>query len=113
MASVVKYLDVSFLEGLNEKITTMFQDTFLVDTSDSLPDIRGISLECAHGLDNPDEGTIALNILPMVVSSHERLRAMAAHFHLLCVIVMAQNNTLEEVDALLGGCGLFVSHSEI
>lgn len=81
-----------------------YQDTYLVEISDPLPNLPGIPLEFSHGLDNTEEGTIALNILPMVASSPEKLRAMAAHFHLLCVLVMAQNNNLEEVDALLGMC---------
>ena len=113
MASVVKSLDTSFLEGLNEKITSLFQDTYLVEITDPLPTFPGIPLDFSHGLDNPDEGTIAVNLLPMAVNSHERLRAMAAHFHLLCVIVMAMNNSLEEVDALLGGCGLSVTFQNL
>ena len=102
MSPVVKSLDHTFLEDLSEKITSLFQDMFLVEITDPLPDIPGIPLDFCHGLDNSEEGTIALNLLPMVVSSTERVRAMAAHFHLLCVLVMAQNGNLEDVDALLG-----------
>ena len=80
--------------------------------SDPLPSLPGIPLEFSHGLDNTEEGTIALNLLPMVATSPEKLRAMAAHFHLLCVLVMALHNNLEEVDALLGMC-VCVSHSSI
>ena len=72
--------------------------------SDPLPSLPGIPLEFSYGLDNTEEGTIALNLLPMVATSPEKLRAMAAHFHLLCVLVMALHNNLEEVDALLGMC---------
>ncbi len=86
------------------------QDTYLVEISDPLPTLPGIPLEFSHGLDNTEEGTIAVNLLPLVVSSPERLRAMAAHFHLLCVLTMTQHNNLEEVDALLGTS---VSHSSI
>ena len=102
MSSVVGSLDAAFLTDLSEKITTLFQDTFLVENTDPLPNIPGIPLEFSHGLDDTEEGTIALNLVPMLFSSPERVRAMAAHFHLLCMCVMAQNNTLEEIDALLG-----------
>ena len=83
------------------------QDTYLVEISDPLPTLPGLPLEFSHGLDNTEEGTIALNLLPMVAASPERLRAMAAHFHLLCVLTMTQHNNLEEVDALLGMCVSF------
>lgn len=89
-----------------------YQDTYLVEISDPLPNLPGIPLEFSHGLDNTEEGTIALNLFPMVAASSERLRAMAAHFHLLCVLVMAQHNNLEEVDALLGTCPIPVFGSK-
>ena len=87
-----------------------YQDTYLVEISDPLPSLPGLPLEFSYGLDNTEEGTIALNLFPMVAASPERLRAMAAHFHLLCVLTMTQHNNLEEVDALLG---TYVSHSNI
>lgn len=113
MSPVAKSLDRTFLEELSEKITSLFQDTYLVEITDPLPEISGLPLEFSHGLDDSDEGTIALNLLPMVVNSTDRLRAMAAHFHLLCVLVMAQNGNLEEVDALLGMCVVSLSDTWI
>lgn len=63
-----------------------------------------------YGLDAEEEGSIALNLLPLVMGvggsgegvKGEGVRGMAARFHLLRVCEQAVNKSLEGIDALLG-----------
>ena len=74
--------------------------------TDGVPDNSGIPLEFLYGLDSTDEGSIGLNLLPMVISKDgdggEGLVAMAAQFRLLRTCEHHMNMSLESIDALLG-----------
>lgn len=114
MCSIATELDRSILTYLCESVTGTFQDTFLVEASEGAPDETcGVSVDLLYGLDDTEEGSIALNLLPMVVHSRvnpdsslvtkgEGLFGMAAQFHLLRICEQQLNNNLEAVDALLG-----------
>ena len=112
MSSVVDHLDSSLLTHLCEKVTNDFQDSLLVEMTDGIPEGLGIPVEYTHGLDSTDEGSIALNLLPLVIASRrsqeggvvkgEGLIDMAARFHLLRKCEQQLNGSLEGIDALLG-----------
>lgn len=111
MASAVQSvsLDPAILHHLCEETTSTFTDTFLIEVKDPLPTDLGLPLECALGLDSSEEGSIAIDLFPLVVQPDEKtqergavLRGMAAQFHLLRVSEQALNGSLEGVDALLG-----------
>ena len=111
MASAVQSvsLDPAILHHLSEETTSTFTDTFLMEVKDPLPTDLGLPLEFALGLDSSEEGSIAVNLFPLVVQQDEKtqergaaLKGMAAQFHLLRVCEQALNGSLEGVDALLG-----------
>ena len=113
MASVVQQgaMDHGVLHHLCDKITTKFQDVFLVESTDDLPTDVGVPLELAYSLDAMEEASVALNLMPSVVQPGEKgqekgagLRAMAAKFRMLSVCEQTLNGNLEGIDALLGGC---------
>ncbi len=70
MSSVVVRgtLDSSLLRHLCEEMTSKFQDVYLVESTDSASEDHGLPVELAYGLDSTDEGSVALNLLPMVMS---------------------------------------------
>ena len=111
MASVVRQgaMDHGVLQHLCDKITTKFQDIFLIESTDRLPTDVGLPLELAYNLDVVEEASIALNLMPGVVQPGENgqergavLRAMAAKFRLLRMCEQTLNGNLEGIDALLG-----------
>lgn len=122
MSSVVSHLDKPILEHLCEEVTGNFQDGFLLEVADGVPVGAAVPMEFLYGLDvTDDEGTIALNLLPMVVASNIQpggggggggcvaetdsgggLLGMAARFHLLRTCEQQLRGTLEGIDALLG-----------
>ena len=60
-------------------------------------------MELLYGLDTVEEGSIALNLLPLVSGGGcEGVRGLAARFHLLRVCEATVNQNLEGIDALLG-----------
>ena len=102
-------LDPAILDHLSEETTSLFQDSFLVEVSDPLPTDLGLPTELAEGLDSSEEGSIAVNLLPLAVKvgegTRERgsgLRPMAAQFRLLRVCEQTLRDSLDGVDALLG-----------
>ena len=112
MCGVVSHLDGSLLSFLCEEITNTFQDTFLVEVGDDLPQ-GGVAMDYLYGLDSTEEGSIALNLLPMIlaaktssegggVAGGEGLVGMAARFCLLRTCEQQLNGNLEGIDALLG-----------
>lgn len=115
MSSVVADLSSSILSYLCEQVTTLFQDTFLVETADGLPEDLSVPVEFLYALDDMEEGSIALNLLPMLLASSREERGggrrrsggddlakMAAQFHLIRMCEQKLNGNLEAVDALLG-----------
>ena len=110
MCLVVSELDSSILEYLCEEITSSFQDTFLAEVAEGVPRDTPVSMEFLYGLDCTEEGSIALNLLPMIMAKPEeggvagetKLLEMAAKFHLLRTCEQRLNNSLEGIDALLG-----------
>ena len=92
------------------QVTSSFQDDFLIEATDPLPSDAGLPLKLLYGLDAEEEGSIAINLLPLVMGvgeagegvKGEGVRAMAARFHLLRVCEQAINQNLEGIDALLG-----------
>lgn len=113
MCLVVSQLDSAILAHLCEEVTTSFQDTFLVEVTDGVPEgVSTVPMEFLYGLDPTDEGSIALNLLPMIVDPKARsgggvvgetkLLEMAAKFHLLRTCEQQLNSSLEGIDALLG-----------
>ena len=75
MSSVVRQgvIDPGLVRYLSEETTSKFQDVYLVEITDSLPEDLGVPLEFSFGLDNMEEGSIALNILPMVMKQVSEL----------------------------------------
>ena len=69
MASVVQRgtLDPAVLRYLSDEATSKFQDIYLIESSCDLLTDLGLPLEFAFGLDSVEEGSIALNVLPMVM----------------------------------------------
>ena len=111
MASAVQtsVLDPTVLRHILDQTTTAFQDVFLVEVTEPLPTDLGLPLEFALGLDGPEEGSIAINLLPLAVTQGGRagergagLRSLAAQFRLLRTCEYRLNGALEGVDALLG-----------
>ena len=111
MAAVVGRggLATPLLQELSEKVTTAFQDSFLVDSSDvppspSPPSSSSLAPGLALGLDSAEEGCIALNLAPLLAqdSTAASVRAMHAQFRLLRVCEQHLNGCLEGIDALLG-----------
>lgn len=107
MAAVVTqgHMAAALLRELAEKTTTEFQDSFLVESCDFLPSSSSSSLplEIAFGLDSTEEGSIALNLLPLLEGGKAaQLCPMAAQFRLLRVCEQQLHANLESVDALLG-----------
>ncbi len=121
MCGVLSHLDGSLLGYLCSEVTNTFQDTFLVEMTDSIPQAGrvGVAMDFLYGLDTTEEGSVALNLLPMVLAakttseggggggraSGEGLVAMAAKFHLLRTCEQQLNGNLEGIDALLGMAG--------
>ncbi len=68
MSSVVfrGTLDPALLRHLCEEATSKFQDVYLIESTDSLPVDLGLPLELVYGLDNVEEGSVAVNLLPLV-----------------------------------------------
>lgn len=68
MSSVVLRgtLDPALLRHLCEETTSKFQDVYLIESMDPLPEDTGLQLELAYALDSVDEGSVSLNLLPMV-----------------------------------------------
>ena len=115
MSCIVAHLEASILGHLSERVTSLFQDAFLLEMTDGAPQGVGIPLDFLYGLDSTDEGSIVLNVLPMVVAartggmtkgggtkSKEGLVGMAALFRLLRKCEKQLNGNLEVIDALLG-----------
>ena len=87
MSSVVRKgtLDTAVLRHLSDEITTKFQarsaltwlplaqfhgplvlqDTYLVESGDPLPSDLSLPMQLAYSLDSAEEGSIALNLLPL------------------------------------------------
>jgi len=111
MSGVVSCLDRSLLEHLGDQVTGKFQETYLVEMADGVSERGGVSTEYLYGLDSTDEGSIALNVFPMVVDSRsngegrekrEGLVGMASLFGLLRRCEVQMNGSLDGIDALLG-----------
>ena len=111
MASAVQSasLDQAVLRHLCDETTTSFQDVFLIEITDPLPTDTDLPLEFVYGLDSSEEGSIALNLFPLVVEQSSRtqergaaLRSLCAQFRLLRICEHTLNGVLEGVDALLG-----------
>ena len=111
MASAVQSasLDQAVLRHLCDETTTSFQDVFLIEITDPLPTDTDLPLEFVYGLDSSEEGSIALNLFPLVVEQSSRtqergaaLRSLCAQFRLLHICEHTLNGVLEGVDALLG-----------
>lgn len=106
ICSIVSELDDSIISHLCEEVTNSFQEAFLVEVTDGVPGEVGVPAEFRYGLDSTEEGSIALNLLPMVVASKTNpeggVVGMAAKFHLLRTCEKQLNGNLEGVDALLG-----------
>ena len=114
MSCVVPRLDAFLLEFLGDQVTSKFQDTYLEEMADGAPQVGGVSMEYLYSLDTVDEGSIALNLFPMVVEARaggkgekggdkkEGLVGMASQFHLLRKCELQMNGNLDGIDALLG-----------
>ena len=103
-------LDPAILHHLSDEITSLFQETFLIEVTDSLQTDLGLPLEFAYSLDSPEEGSIAVNLFPLVMKQDEKstqergsvLRGLSAQFRFLRICEQTVNGSLEGVDALLG-----------
>lgn len=106
ICSVVSELDDAILSHLCEEVTNSFQESYLVEVTDGVPEGMGVPAEFRYGLDSTEEGSIALNLLPMIVASKTDpeggVVAMAAKFYLLRTCEKQLNGNLEGIDALLG-----------
>ncbi|CAH1783101.1 unnamed protein product [Owenia fusiformis] len=113
-------LDTKVETWISENVISDFQDDYVVDI-DKSPNTRNSLLEWESllGLDDEEEGGIAINLLPLLMQnmkqkqtltnhskSKQRLvspAGLAPHFRLLRVCEQKQRNgNLEEIDALLG-----------
>lgn len=122
MSGVVPQLASFILEHLGDQVTGKFQDTYLSEITDGIPQGAGVSMEYLYGLDTTDEGSIGLNLFPMIVEARtnvgrggaegaasaaadkkeERLVGMASMFRLLRKCELQINGNLDGIDALLG-----------
>ena len=111
MSGVVPCLDHSLLEYLGGQVTEKFQETYLVEIADGVPQKGGVSMDYLYSLDTTDEGSIALSLFPMVVDDRtsgegrekkEGLVGMASLFRLLRMCEVQLNGNLDGIDALLG-----------
>jgi len=108
-------IDPKIEAWISETVVADFQDDFLVDreapvTSDIVP------VELSYALDESEEGSIAVNLLPLLLASRNNasskekidnppvsLICLAPHFRLLRVCEESQHKgDLEGIDALLG-----------
>lgn len=118
-------IDPKIESWISETVVGDFQDDFLVDreapiTSESVP------LELLYALDESEEGSIAVNLLPLLLASRNStnnnekadrapvsLICLAPHFRLLRACEESQHKgNLEGIDALLG-CPLIGMKQEI
>ncbi|XP_037076945.1 Fanconi anemia group D2 protein-like [Pollicipes pollicipes] len=76
-------LDAKIENWICDQLMDEFQETFVVDLPDSEPQCDALQLALKHGLEEPTVGEIALNIMPIVLESGERLVTLCAHFRLL------------------------------
>ena len=83
---VLSDLDDAIVSHLCVEVMTSFQETFLVEVTEGIPEGLGFPMEFRFGLDSTEEGSIALNLLPMVVAAKTDpeggVVGMAAKFHL-------------------------------
>ncbi|XP_037076917.1 Fanconi anemia group D2 protein-like [Pollicipes pollicipes] len=96
-------LDAKIENWIRDQLMDEFQETFVVDLPDSEPQCDALQLALKHGLEEPTVGEIALNIMPIVLESGERLVTLCAHFRLLRMCVASlDGGDMEKLDALLG-----------
>lgn len=111
-------MEPSVLRFLCDTVTQQYQETFLIDSSDKLPDNLGVPVQLCYGLDSLDQDNIALNLLPVAMATQgpERnfiLQRVSSQFKLLRVCEQLLNSgSLEAIDALLGMC-VCMGHKEI
>ncbi|XP_057296090.1 Fanconi anemia group D2 protein-like isoform X2 [Hydractinia symbiolongicarpus] len=109
-------IDEKVLNWISESVVSDFQDEFLID-ADTVKERRDAMLQLAYDLDEPEEGGITLNIIPLILSEIERqgssssphftskmkLVPLASQFRLVRICEQKQNDgDLEGIDALLG-----------
>ncbi|EDV26134.1 uncharacterized protein TRIADDRAFT_55926 [Trichoplax adhaerens] len=104
---------------INELIVTTFQESYLVDLNE-LPTCDELPTCLKYGLDNPEDSSIAVNLLPKLVSELKggsfsenistSFASFASQFHLLWICEKYQRGNLDEIDALLG-CPIILADS--
>ncbi|XP_031562635.1 Fanconi anemia group D2 protein-like [Actinia tenebrosa] len=110
-------VDRKIKNWISETVVSDFQEDFLVDRDAPLPKDT-LPIEFVYGLDEAEEGSIALNILPLLLTAAAAtskpqsvldkppvasLVCLAPHFRLLRICEQSQHNgDLEGIDALLG-----------
>ncbi|XP_053376879.1 Fanconi anemia group D2 protein-like [Mercenaria mercenaria] len=114
-------------DWISENLTLDFQESFVVDIVDGVPDESGnIPLSSQHGLNDESEAEIAINLLPLVVQKHNCRTALTAYtesavtdplclspsVRLLRMCEERQHGTLEGIDALLG-CPVYLTKEDV
>ncbi|XP_048586773.1 Fanconi anemia group D2 protein isoform X2 [Nematostella vectensis] len=105
-------VDAKVKHWISETVVSDFQDDFLVDREAPLPK-DSLPIDFLYGLDEVEEGSIAVNILPLLLASNSKqaqtdtalssLDCLAPHFRLLRTCEQSQHKgDLEGIDALLG-----------
>ncbi|XP_022805734.1 Fanconi anemia group D2 protein-like [Stylophora pistillata] len=108
-------IDPKIEAWISETVVADFQDDFLVDREQPTESV-GVPMELSYALDEAEEGSIAVNILPLLLASRKgatskekldsvpaSLICLAPHFRLLRVCEESQHKgDLEGIDALLG-----------
>ncbi|XP_060605548.1 Fanconi anemia group D2 protein-like [Ruditapes philippinarum] len=112
---------------ISENLTVDFQENFVVDIADGVPEESGnIPVASVHGLDDERDGGIAINLLPLVVQKYACKTALTAYtesgvtdplcmspsVRLLRVCEERQHGTLENIDALLG-CPVYLAKEDV
>lgn len=113
---------------ISDNLTTDFQEAYVVDDvgENNLTECGNMPVSLLYRLDDTDEDSIAINILPLVVQKCRRNAALSAYTNsalsdpqcispsvrLLRVCEEQQHGTLENIDALLG-CPVYMVKEEI
>ncbi|RMX53291.1 hypothetical protein pdam_00015249, partial [Pocillopora damicornis] len=108
-------IDPKIEAWISETVVADFQDDFLVDREPPTESL-GVPMELSYALDEAEEGSIAVNMLPLLLASRNGAKSkdkidsgpaslicLAPHFRLLRVCEESQHKgDLEGIDALLG-----------
>ncbi|XP_037793800.1 LOW QUALITY PROTEIN: Fanconi anemia group D2 protein-like [Penaeus monodon] len=115
MASIIlkEGMNSKFEEWVCEKMTDDFQETFVLDATDSQPPCDLLPIEGFWNLDDVGEGGIIMNLAPMIIKAEptrhdaggneSKLVSLASQFRLLRMLESRlHDGDLGNVDALLG-----------